>query len=278
MHITRANLQQPDPCVPASAFNLAHWICFGLCVFLAGWMVGETIFSTVSDRGSRAALTLVIAATVSTLVSLSRTLPLQNVLLAGTVIGLIGGFVQTVGTLTGMPSGPFHYATAAGPRCFGILPWWIPLIWIIAVLNSRGAIKLVLRPWRKKQNYGFRLLGLTVALCLVFDLGLELFATAIKGYWVWGPPRLFPVWQAIPLSHFLIQAVSLLAILVVVTPLLINKKPVELPPDYHPLLLWTLLNLVFLAGAITEHLWLAAALVSGATLSTGFFALRGAKR
>jgi len=68
-----------------------------------------------------------------------------------------------------------------------------------------------------------------------------------------------------------------LLVLVVVTPLLINKKPVEFPPDYHPLFLSTSLNLVFLTGAIAGRLWLSAAIITGNTVVMSVFALRGGK-
>jgi uncharacterized membrane protein len=278
VHTTRANLQQPDNCVPIDARNLTSRLCLGLCVFLAGWIVGETVFSASPDHSEWLPAALTIAAAAATLISLSRSLPWQSVLSAATMIGVIGGFVQAVGMLTGVPTGPFQYTTAAGPRFFGTLPWWIPVIWIIAVLNSRGTARLMLRSRRNTHNYGFWLIGVTIGLCLVFDFGLEMFATMIKGYCVWSPSGFLPARQTVPPIHFLIQAISVLAVLVVVTPLLINKKPVEFPPDCHPLLLWMLLNLVFLTGAFAGHFRLAAGLISGLMTLTGILAMRGAKR
>ncbi len=268
----------PDGRTPCNALAAVHWTCSGLCLVLVGWIVGAMTLSPFEEHSGWPIAALLIAASVSTVISLSRSLPLQNALLAAMVIGLLGGFVETVGTLTGIPFGSDRFTSAAGPRFFGTLPWWIPLLWIIAILNSRGTARLILRLWRQTRNYGFWLIGLTIVLCLVFDLGLELFATPIKGYWMWSPARFTPMWNGIPPIHFLIQAILLLAILVVVTPLLINKKPVEFPPDYHPFLLWTLANLVFLTGAFAGHFWLTAAFVAGTILVTGSFALHGAKR
>jgi hypothetical protein len=247
---TRSPGKPPDKQVRIGPPAAANWILSGLCLLLVGCVVGKAIFRNPSAHGGWTEAALVIAATVSTLISLSRSLPLQNVLLAATVIGLFGGFVQALGTLTNIPFGPRFYTAAAGPQFAGILAWWIPLVWIIAVLNSRGAARSILRPWQKARNYGFWLIGLTMVLCLAFDFGLELFGTAIKGYWAWSPGRLALAAQSIPPIHYPIQAISLFATLVIITPLLINKKPVELPPDYHPLFLWTLLNLVFLGGIL----------------------------
>ena len=270
MHITRVNLHQPDKSVAVCARTVAHWIFSGLCVFLAGCVIGQMIRQTGPDRSGWPAAMLAIAATISTLISLSRSLPLQNVLLAAALIGLIAALVQTVEVLAGFRFGSDPYS--------GTLPWWVPLIWIIAILNSRGAARLILRPWRTTPNYGFQLFGLTVVMSLLFALGQEIFSNSIISYRAWGSNQLAWTWHDTPLIRLPGWILLVLLILFVVTPLLINKKPIELPPDYHPLFLWMLLNLVFLAGAITEHVWLAAVLHSGAVAVAGVFALRGRTR
>ena len=104
--------------------------------------------------------------------ALARQLPLQNVLLAAFVIGLMGGAVQALGVTMGIPFGPFLFGAEAGPQLFETLPWTMPLIWIVAILNSRGVARLILRPWRKIRSYGFWLIGLTALLTLLFDLAL----------------------------------------------------------------------------------------------------------
>jgi hypothetical protein len=55
--------------------------------------------------------------------------------------------------------------------------------------------------------------------------------------------------------NFLGWAVTSLLILAFVTPALINKKPVRQPLDYHPLMMWLLLNLLLLTGASTRRFW-----------------------
>ena len=111
-------------------------------------------------------------ATASTITALARQLPLQNVLLAAFVIALVGGAVHALGVTMEIPFGPFQFGPDAGPQLFKTLPWAMPFIWVIAVLNSRGVARLILRPWRKIRNYGFWLIGLTAALTMLFDLAL----------------------------------------------------------------------------------------------------------
>ena len=67
----------------------------------------------------------------------------------------------------------------------GVVPWPLPLLWVVLVINARGVGRLVMRPWRKTNFYGFWVIGLTCLLVLAFDLGLEPFAVEVKGYWLW---------------------------------------------------------------------------------------------
>src|SRR5881296_2683237 len=49
---------------------------------------------------------LVVAATATTLAALARQLPGQNVILAASIIAVIGGAVQSLDARTGIPFGP----------------------------------------------------------------------------------------------------------------------------------------------------------------------------
>ncbi len=168
---------------------------------------------------------LILLAAAGTITALARQLPLQNVLLAAFVIALMGGAVHALGVTMGIPFGPFLFGTDAGPQLFNTLPWAMPLIWVVAVLNSRGVARLILRPWRKIRSYGFWLIGLTAALTMLFDLAFDPFASRVKHYWLWMPTK-FPVaWQGAPLVNFLSWAAVALLMLALVTPALINKNP-----------------------------------------------------
>jgi len=218
---------------------------------------------------------LVVLAAATTLVSLTRQLPAQNVMLASAIIVVIAGAVHTLSALSGIPFGPCRYTKRVGQVLFEPLPWAVPLVWVIAILNARGVGRLVLRPWRKARNYGFWLMGLTTFLVVLFDLGLEPFATQVKHFWEWGPSRAGLYWYTTPWVNFVGWVVTALLILAFATPSLINKKPVKPPPDYHPLVVWGLVNGLLITGAVSHGLWVAAGMGSAGVVLVVIFASRG---
>ena len=221
---------------------------------------------------------LVVLTTATVLASLTRQLPGQNVMLASIIIAFIAGAVQTVGALTAIPFGPYVYTESIGQQLFHPLPWAVPMMWIAVLLASRGVARLMLRPWRKTQTYGFRLIGLTTLLVVLLDVGLEPFATLVKHYWFWNPTKLKFDWYSTPFVNFCGWAVTALLILAFATPSLINKKPMpQPPPDYSPLVVWVLLNFLFATGAAAHHLWPAVGVVALSSVAVVVFAVRGAR-
>jgi uncharacterized membrane protein len=220
---------------------------------------------------------LILLATVSTITALARQLPLQNVLFAAFVIALMGGAVHALGVTMGIPFGPFLFMPDAGPQLFKTLPWAMPLIWVVAVLNSRGVVRLILRPWRKIRSYGFWLIGLTAALTMLFDLAFDPFASRVKHYWLWMPTK-FPVtWQGAPLVNFLSWAAVALLMLMLVTPALINKNPLRRVPDFHPLAVWLGAFLLFGIVSAEHGMWLPVALDAAIAVLAATFAIRGGR-
>lgn len=258
----------------------SRWVAWALAVVCGLLVVGTqlALWKLPGKPGWPEAV-LVLAVTAVTLLAQARDLPGQNVLLAAAIIGLIGGLMHALGTVTALPFGPLVYADNAGPRLFGVLPWPIPMLWIIAILSSRGVARLILRPWRKLRNYGFWLIGLTAGLTVCFDAALEPFATRAGHYWLWSSTR-FPVsWHGAPLVNFLGWLMTALLILAFVTPALINKSPRTRasPPDYHPLGIWLGALALFAVGTAAQSLWSATAfcVVSGVVVVC--FAIRGAR-
>jgi hypothetical protein len=219
---------------------------------------------------------LLVVATASIVSSAVQQLPLQNVMLAGTIIAFIGGLAHTVGALTAVPFGPFSY-TNQMPLLFPGLPWAIPVLWLLMILMCRGVGRLILRPWRKTRNYGFWLMGITTGAVVLFDFGLEAFATQIRGYWFWMPTHAFLYWHRTPWVNFFAWAVVTLVILGFSTPSLINKKPVKRPPEYWPLILWCALNAVFVIAFTTHQMWLGTAVVGAFAIIAAVFAIKGAR-
>lgn len=219
---------------------------------------------------------LLVLSAATLLASLTCQLPGQNVLLAALVMAFSAGAVETLGALTGVPFGPFLYTEAIGQQLFHPLPWAVPLVWLVALLASRGTARLLLRPWRNTSNYGYWLIGLTTLLVVLLNFGLEPFATQVKHYWRWSPTRIRLDWYTAPCVNFLGWAVTALLILAFATPALINKKPMTPPPpDYHPLAVWLLLSLLFATGAIVHQLWAAVAVISAGSVTVTVLALRG---
>ena len=221
---------------------------------------------------------LIVLGTSTTLASMTRRLPGQNVILASAIIGAIASGIETVGALTGIPFGPFVYNyQVIGRELFPPLPWAIPLLWIFVILNTRGVARLILRPWRKIRAYGFYVIGLSALLVVLFDLGLEPFSARVKGFWFWNPTKLPFTWYGAPVVNFLGWAMASVLILAFATPSLIDKKKVKHPTDYQPLFLWVLFNLLLLTGISAHQLWPAAAVILGETILVSIFAIRGAK-
>jgi uncharacterized membrane protein len=250
----------------------------GLFVIAIGAVILQMFISfrlPTSEGVSEAAVLLL--AVITTLVSLAGQLPTQNVLLATAIVAVIGGAIHSLGALTGIPFGPVNYTPHADPLMFNVLPWFMPFLWIIFILNSRGVARLILRPWRKLRVYGYWLIAITTVLTLLLDLGLEPFATRLKHYWFWTPTKLPVNWYGTPLSDFLGWLVATLLILAFSTPSLMKKKPTKSFPEYHPLIVWLSINLLFIAGALSQHLFAAAIVSAIACLAVVPFAIRGAR-
>lgn len=254
-----------------------HQVLFALFLvqFILVWLNLWTVFPGFGETRWPNGVLLVLTA-ANTLSSLARQLPTQNVMLASMIIVFIAGAVHTLGALTAIPFGPYVYTDAIGQRLYEPLPWAIPVIWLVAIFCARGIGRLILRPWRKTRSYGFWLMGVTTALVVLFDLGLELFATRVKHFWFWNPTRAGLYWYSTPWTNFLGCAGTALLILAFATPSLINKKPVQQPPDFHPLIIWMLVNALFATGAAANQLWLAAGIILVQSAVVAIFAIRGA--
>ncbi|MGB7767603.1 MAG: carotenoid biosynthesis protein [Verrucomicrobiia bacterium] len=206
---------------------------------------------------------LLLSGVACTLTALTRRLPLQNVLLAVFIIAVMSGAVYALNAKTDIPFGPFRFVGGMGAEIFETLPWAVPLIWVVAILNSRGVARLILRPWRKIDAYGYWLTGLTAGLTLLFDFAFEPFASRVKHYWLWTPTKLPVTWQGAPLSDFLGWAALAALIAVVIAPALINKQPGKKnAPDFHPFAVWLGAILLFGTGC-AQHGLLPAAVTDG---------------
>ncbi|MGH7980801.1 MAG: carotenoid biosynthesis protein, partial [Limisphaerales bacterium] len=226
-------------------FSCALAIAFGLELF--------SLFQPIRFAAQLDAA-LIALATAATLSALWRRLPLQNVALAAIGIGLIGGGLSALGVRTSLPFGPLAFASGCGALLFKTLPWPMPLVWVVIILNSRGMARLMLRPWRKNRSYGYRVIALSALLVVLFDLALEPFAFRVKHLWLWLPTALPVTWQGAPIINFIAWGAVTLLILVFVTPALIVKKPRSRQgPELHPLCLWVGAVALFVTGCAAQQ-------------------------
>ena len=259
---------------------LIHWLLVALLATAFALMLATLFAQSLRFPGNFdwPEVALLLLATASTIFALEPQLPMQNVLLAASVIAIVGGGISALGAISGIPFGPFTFSDGLGSKIFKTLPLAMPLIWVVVVLNSRGVARLILRPWRKTKTYGFWLIGLTAILVLLFDFAFDPFASRIKHYWFWTPTKLPLTWQGAPLVNFLGWGIVTLLILAFVTPALINKQlSRRSTPDFHPLCVWLGSILIFGIACAQNGLWPVVVLDVVIGIVTIIFAVRGAR-
>ncbi len=261
----------------ARVSNIAgHFLLAIFVIALVIWIAQLLLsFRLPLGNGAWGASVLVLAL-ATTLISISAQLPAQNVLLAAVIISFIGSAMNCIGSVTGMPFGPVVYSQDGGPLLFNLVSWAMPLIWIIAILSSRGVARLILKPWRKIRAYGYWLIGVTAVLVLLFDCGLEPFATRIVHLWLWRQTKITVDWYGTPVINFLGWLMTALLILAFSTPALMKRKPAKSSPNSPPFVIWIATNLLFVAGMASQHLWLGAIVLGGGCLAAIVLSLRGA--
>lgn len=264
---------QPSPAVE-------HWRKPAFILFLLAWLADTVVTALRADIGAFAGwldLGFLLTAALTTVVGLARRLPLQNSLMAVFVIYCLSGLILAVGAATGVPFGPFAYSDALGGRLFGVLPWTVPLFWVVIIITGRGVARLIMRPWRKTNFYGFWVIGLTCALAVLLDLGLEPFAVEVRGWWLWQARPSPLAWHTAPWVNFLGWFSTGVAVMAFAIPWLINKFPVKQSMDYQPLIQWLLLNGWLIAGNAAHGLWLPVGVAAVGNAIVTVFAVRGAR-
>lgn len=249
----------------------------GLILLVVAWVGIELGMIPARARDTVATFTVLVGVS-ATVAAATRSLPAQNVWLATVVIVLIGTGVLAVDAVFGIPFGQMCYMDSAGQRVFGLVPWPMPFVCVVVVLNARGVARLIMRPWRKARNYGFWVMGIAAGLAALFDLGLEVFASRLSKFWLWQTRPTLPTWHGAPFISLFGWAMATLLILGFATPLLVNKSS---GGQHHrtgvqPLVIWLVLNGLFAGAACVHGLWLGAAVIAVANLAVTVLAVRGA--
>ncbi|MBN2506580.1 MAG: carotenoid biosynthesis protein [Verrucomicrobia bacterium] len=217
-------------------------------------------------------------AAASAVLSLARWVPAQNIVAVAGMIGLAAGGLFGTAAWAGGPAAPLVYSESLGPALSGRVPWVLVLIWLVILLTARGVALLIVRPARERGRYGFWLMAVTVGLAVGVAAGLELMATRVKFYWRWQGEAAPWNWNGLVWPGLALWMVAALAFQVLALPWLVSKRPVVPAPDWHPLVVWFLINLWIMAGTSTRG-WLApAALVFVMAVLTTALALRGGLR
>ncbi len=252
--------------------NGLHWtITATVGVLAAIVLISPKLFAALDGF-------IIALAAIASITALTRQLPVESIAFAAFIAALIGGAAHGLSERTGLPFGPVTFGETAGPKLFNTVPWTLPLLWVVVIFNSRGVVRLILRPWRKVKNYGLWLLSLTTILSVGFDLALEPFAGHVKRLWLWQPTKIAVTWHGVsPLGLLGWLAVSLI-ILAFVMPYLIRKQPGNpSTPDFAPLVLWLGAILFFAAGSAQAGLWSAAVVDAILAAAVMVFSIRGAK-
>jgi hypothetical protein len=176
-----------------------------------------------------------------------NTLPLQNILLATGILAACVVGVVGLNAWVGFPFGRLQWVRAV-ERCPACGPHlWLVLVSVVALFSARGVAKLLLLPRKGGAHYGYWLLALSALLATLPLVGFDLLATQVKSWWHW--ENVAWHWQGIALPNlagwFLANVIALL----LATPALIDKRPVQPPPGLRPLAIWFALNAGCLAGS-----------------------------
>jgi uncharacterized membrane protein len=110
------------------------------------------------------------------------------------LILLSSAALEAVGAMTGFPFGPYAYTDNMGVRIAGVLPFTIPLAWLVIVITARFSVLRVF-PNANRWQLAFGI----ASLALVTDWNLEFVAWKVRAYWIWYPqdlePPTSPPWQ-----------------------------------------------------------------------------------
>lgn len=132
---------------------------------------------------------LLLLGLTTTMIAALRVWPVQNCVVIACGLGAIGWGAHLLSSRFGFPFGSISFSATSATTFRPGSSWFIPWLWIVVVLNSRGTAQCILRPWHKRRtfnsHYGYWLLIVTVLLAVIFDLALEGYAVNVGQYWAW---------------------------------------------------------------------------------------------
>lgn len=112
-------------------------------------------------------------------------------------LAAFGYTIETVGTTTGFPYGPFYYGEALGGKAFDVVPYLLPVSYTPLVIGALTAAWNI-RETSVGPNSGVALVLRTAVLLTLIDGVLDPGAAAL-GFWVWPEGGLY---YGVPLSNY----------------------------------------------------------------------------
>lgn len=210
--------------------------------FVLRWLVHGAYLHVPIELPYIDAVTIVFA-TLATLFGLKRWWPTQNVIAIAVLTLLLSWALERVI----FTSTDAAYPDNAGKTVFAV-PWTVPLVWMVVLLNARSVARLVLWPKREKGSYGLCLILFTAIMTALVLLVQE----GISGrFYNWGAP----------VALFGVRLVAAVFLLTIIAPFLIPKGAVVPAPDCGPVTIWAVVNAYLIVTAATEHSWESAGLL-----------------
>jgi len=180
-------------------------------LFIVSWMNGAIIPLLQRNFANDWMTNLLLSsALITSLVTLGRQLPLQNVVMIGGLLGVVAaGWAEFTDTSLDWRG----------------IRWRTIVFWTVVLLNARGVAQSLLQFRRGTRFYGWELIGAS-AWILMCSVGLH-------------RDILYkPVWILLLVSFF-----GTAALFVISLPLFINKRPAEPPVSWQPIVVLPLLLL-----------------------------------
>lgn len=204
--------------------------------FVARWLVYAVGLRVPVELPYVDGITLVVA-TLATVFGLIRWWPSQNVIaIAFLTIAFSAALEHVLVISTGVA-----YPESAGHSAFGV-PWSIPLLWLITLVNARSVARLVLWPRRQKGSYGLWLIVVTAIMTALVLLVQEV----VSGRFV--------TWNT-PLGLCVVRFIAAVLLLAIVAPFLIPKGAIVPPPDCGPVMIWAIVNIYLVVIAGISQAW-----------------------
>ena len=113
---------------------------------------------------------------------------------AVSLLGLaaFGYAIETIGVVTGLPYGPFHYGDALGGKLFGLVPFLLPVSYAPLVIGAVAA------SWGSEEHRRWLWVFRSAVLLTLIDGVLDPGAAAL-GFWVWPEGGAY---YGVPLSNY----------------------------------------------------------------------------